>query len=259
SEVPDIPELEFIDNCSASVNVYFYEEIISNTTNEFSYDVLRTWTVIDECANTSIFTQTIHMIVEYEENYESIELCIDEEAIYLNDFVDLNENGVWESESMDVLNNMVFDPYVMPEGDYTFKYTVEDNECIYIKDIFINVNDDCIEYPCIRSINDVDISVLVTPNGDLKNETFNVSYTLNPNIDDELACDIKTVVKLFNRWGTKVYESNDYQNTWRGESPTGSLGNSEKLPTGTYYYVVDLVNSGLKPIQGYILLGVEDK
>ncbi|NNK81884.1 MAG: gliding motility-associated C-terminal domain-containing protein, partial [Flavobacteriaceae bacterium] len=259
SEVPDIPELEFIDNCSTSVNVYFNEEIISNTTNEFSYDVLRTWTVIDECANTSIFTQTIHMIVEYEENYESIELCIDEEAIYLNDFVDLNENGVWESESMDVLNNMVFDPYVMPEGDYTFKYTVEDNECIYIKDIFINVNDDCIEYPCIRSINDVDISVLVTPNGDLKNETFNVSYTLNPNIDDELACDIKTVVKLFNRWGTKVYESNDYQNTWRGESPTGSLGNSEKLPTGTYYYVVDLVNSGLKPIQGYILLGVEDK
>lgn len=257
-EVPDIPELEFSDNCSSSLEVYFNEDIDFNNDN-LSYNVVRNWTVIDECGNTSIFNQTIYMIVENEVSYESISLCIDEEPINLNDLVDLDENGVWESDSLDVLDNMEFNPYVMPEGDYTFRYTVEINECLYTKDIYINVNDDCIKYPCIRSINDVDISVLVTPNGDLKNETFDVSYILNPNIDDELACDIKTVVKIFNRWGTKVYQSNDYHNTWRGESPSGSIGNTETLPTGTYYYVVDLVNSGLKPIQGYILLGVEDK
>ena len=41
---------------------------------------------------------------------------------------------------------------------------------MYYKEIVINVNDDCIEYPCIKSINDVNISILVTPNGDFKNE-----------------------------------------------------------------------------------------
>ena len=123
----------------------------------------------------------------------------------------------------------------------------------------INVNDDCIEYPCIKSINDVNISILVTPNDDFKNETFDVSYILNPAVDDEFACDIKTVVKIFNRWGTKVYQSNDYANNWKGESPSGSIGLSDKLPAGTYYYVVNLVNSGIKPIQGYILLGTENR
>ena len=58
---------------------------------------------------------------------------------------------------------------------------------------------------------------------------------------------------------TEVYQSNDYANNWKGESPSGSIGLSDKLPAGTYYYVVNLVNSGIKPIQGYILLGTENR
>ena len=55
----------------------------------------------------------------------------------------------------------------------------------------------------------------------------------------------------------KVYENNNYDNQWRGESLNHSVGGSNKLPSGTYYYVVRLKNSGLEPIQNYILLGTD--
>ena len=99
-------------------------------------------------------------------------------------------------------------------------------------------------------------SKIVTPNGDLKNQTFEVAYVLNPNVERDNTCEIIIRVKMFNRWGNKVFESRDYQNDWEGVSD-GRVGAAQVLPAGTYYYVVELVNSGLRPIQGYILLGTE--
>ena len=142
-------------------------------------------------------------------------------------------------------------------GDYDFTYTTTYNDCFNIHQISINVNDDCIEYPCIKSPFDVTISKLVTPDGDLKNETFEVAYILNDEVDDQSQCDIITTVKMFSRWGNKVFESNEYYNDWKGVAPSSAFGKADKLPAGTYYYVINLINSGLKPIQGYIYLGTD--
>ncbi|MFM1999760.1 MAG: hypothetical protein RL204_1707, partial [Bacteroidota bacterium] len=58
---------------------------------------------------------------------------------------------------------------------------------------------------------------------------------------------------IFNRWGHKVFEAENYQNTWGGYSEsTLTLGNS-LLPKGTYFYVLDLGNDE-KPVKGYIYL-----
>jgi hypothetical protein len=63
-------------------------------------------------------------------------------------------------------------------------------------------------------------------------------------------------VKIFNRWGKIVYESNDYQNNWRGRNNSSGLTmGTAKLPTGTYYYIVNVVGSGFAPRTGYIYLG----
>jgi len=35
---------------------------------------------------------------------------------------------------------------------------------------------------------------------------------------------------IFNRWGNKIYEVNDYKNNWDGENH----------PSGTYFYVLNI-------------------
>ncbi len=37
---------------------------------------------------------------------------------------------------------------------------------------------------------------------------------------------------IYNRWGKKVYEGDDYKNDWNGDD----------LPAGTYFYVVNAPN-----------------
>lgn len=59
---------------------------------------------------------------------------------------------------------------------------------------------------------------------------------------------------IVNRWGNKVFESNDYQNDWNGTSDYGlNLGGND-LPVGVYYYILDIHN-GYKPFTGSIFLG----
>ncbi len=72
----------------------------------------------------------------------------------------------------------------------------------------------------------------VTPNDDGKNDYF---------IIDGIENVENTNVKIFNRWGVKVFETNDYDtygNVFKGFSDGRMTINREnQLPTGTYYYI----------------------
>lgn len=255
---PELPVLEFIDNCSNNIDVAFNEEeVVIDSQNT---DIVRTWIVTDECGNDNTFTQTVHMITEISTISTNLELCIIDDPVDLNDLIGIDDNGSWEGNDLDVLNGTIIDPSTVANGDYTFRYTVINpinNQCIENTDIIVTINDDCVaETPCISSALDVDISKLVTPNNDFKNETFNVAYVINPRLENIGVCDIKVIVNVYNRWGTRVFSSDNYANDWTGVA--GGAISGEQLPTGTYYYVVELENSGLnRPIQGYILLGTE--
>uniref|UniRef100_UPI00351B2A88 gliding motility-associated C-terminal domain-containing protein n=1 Tax=Tamlana flava TaxID=3158572 RepID=UPI00351B2A88 len=252
---PTPPAVTFSDNCTTSVSVTFNEEKF--VIDDENYDIKRTWTATDECNNSNSFEQVIHMSSHNEATTTALNVCISDSVFDLNDLVNTTDNGSWSGSDITVLDGTIFNPDTIPEGNYSFYYTVTTNACKQIDQFDINVNDDCVVYSCIKSTSDVDISKIITPNNDLRNDTFNVVYRLNEAIDDLSTCDIRIKVQLYNRWGTKVFESNDYDNRWQGNAPKGSYGNAEKLPTGTYYYIVDLKNSGLKPIQGYIYLGTK--
>lgn len=65
-------------------------------------------------------------------------------------------------------------------------------------------------------------------------------------------------ISIINRWGNKVYEAKGYGVSsspvfWDGKSNTGFRIGNEDLPTGTYYYILDL-GDGQKPISGSIYL-----
>ena len=45
---------------------------------------------------------------------------------------------------------------------------------------------------------------------------------------------------IFNRWGVKLFESSPYQNNWDGKASMGLTVGGDKLPVGTYFYILDL-------------------
>jgi len=61
--------------------------------------------------------------------------------------------------------------------------------------------------------------------------------------------------KVYNRWGTLVYEASPYKNDWDGVPNRGRIPPEfdSRLPAGTYYYVLEL-HPDLEPMSGYIYL-----
>ena len=80
-----------------------------------------------------------------------------------------------------------------------------------------------------------------SPNGDGTNDRFVIENTGFKRLS----------LEVFNRWGNRVYRSNDYKNDWDGRCTEGiSIG--QDLPEGTYFYIVIL--DGKEKFVGHITL-----
>lgn len=86
----------------------------------------------------------------------------------------------------------------------------------------------------------VTIPQLFSPNGDGINETF-----LIPGLEDFPA----NAMRIYNRWGGEVLRADAYHlEPWNGRS-----NDHQELPTGTYYYVLEL-GEGYEPRHGFVQL-----
>lgn len=88
---------------------------------------------------------------------------------------------------------------------------------------------------------------LVTPNGDNLNDEWVITgIETFPNAE----------ITIFNRWGNMVFNAAPYDNDWKGEVNKGvNMGDgSGKLPTGTYFYVIELNDGESEAIKGYLEL-----
>jgi gliding motility-associated-like protein/uncharacterized repeat protein (TIGR01451 family) len=146
--------------------------------------------------------------------------------------------GIWtignlNSSDADTLTIIVT---VNATGDYSNTVTIIGNE----NDVDLSDNSVTIEtFPT-----DFHIPEGFSPNGDGINDLFIIrgiaSYPENNFV-------------IFNRWGNKVFEATPYQNTWDGTSTLGITVGDDKLPTGTYFYIIDL-GDGTDAIKGTIYL-----
>lgn len=65
-----------------------------------------------------------------------------------------------------------------------------------------------------------------TPNGDGLNEVYKIDGIYN-------RCNDNITVEIYNRWGIKIYESNDPLFEWNGKNKSGN-----KVPEGTYFIII---------------------
>ncbi|HET8810020.1 MAG TPA: gliding motility-associated C-terminal domain-containing protein, partial [Flavobacteriaceae bacterium] len=85
-----------------------------------------------------------------------------------------------------------------------------------------------------------------SPNGDGINDTFEILglYDIFPNFE----------ITIFSRFGNIVYEGNNSIPAWDGTANHGLTGQGNPLPTGTYYYVLDLNDPEYDIIKGWVYL-----
>ena len=157
-------------------------------------------------------------------------------------------DGTWEVTSGNTtINGNIFNPFGVELGTYEFTYTDEQSECPSVTTVTISINDECVVLPCSDTFDpDNDIPKAVTPNGDNRNDRFEIT-----GLDDPDCIDVTVHVQIFNRWGAMIYESQNYQNNWQGESSDRSIGNAGKVPNGTYYYIINLKDSSGSRLASY--------
>jgi len=112
-------------------------------------------------------------------------------------------------------------PTATPQQTTTFTVTVTDaSGCTNTATVTVTVNEDYV----------VNAVAVITPNGDGYNDLWNIDNILTYP-DNE--------VLIFDRWGTKVFEMKNYDNTWDGTYK------GKDLPQGPYYYVIKFDNNPL--------------
>ncbi len=85
----------------------------------------------------------------------------------------------------------------------------------------------------------------ISPNGDDKNDYLDIQ-----NIE---AVEPNNKVSIFNRWGDKVFQIENYVNTDPTKRFNGESDKGKALPSGVYFYRVEFT-SGSPALEGYLTL-----
>lgn len=117
------------------------------------------------------------------------------------------------------------------------------NRGIYTVCQVVTNNFGCQDSICLPvSINELNQVVQIplpnifTPNNDGSNDAFFITgNNANHNIT------------IFNRWGQIIFQASPYLNNWNGEHSNG-----QKIPDGTYYYILESIEDSSKIYTGFV-------
>jgi gliding motility-associated-like protein len=150
--------------------------------------------------------------------------------VKLHVFVDGQSNYIYEwmsnsNISCYTCNNPIF----YPEGVDTLTVLVTDTEtgCSSLETIYFNLLEDCPEEL-------ISVPNIFTPNGDGINDRIKIF--LSETLKDEIYS-----YRIFNRWGTLLFETEESHEGWDGTFK------GRDMPIGTYIYMVEapcVVNGG---------------
>ena len=203
-------------------------------------------TAIDErnCYGETIIT-VIEGVIPQLENDTVYTKCINEDLdisvnIINEDLLGSDLEYVWYIDGAEVQSG----------SDYIYTHMSQQDLGIVTVSV-VDLNTMCeasttIDITSFANAGCVDIPQGLSPNGDGVNDCLILDHL-------EASDDI-VKAEIYNRYGVKVFELNDYTDQWCGQdASSGDSDSSDLLPVGTYFYVIQF-NSGREPITSWIYL-----
>ncbi len=141
-------------------------------------------------------------------------------------------NIAWTPNATITSGAATFTPITLPTATTTYTVTVKDaNNCISTDDAVVTVVPYCVK-----------VLEAFTPNGDGINDRWQVTTNA--------ACTNQVIVNIYNRYGSLVYNNENYNNTWDGTYK------GKAIPDGTYYYKIkyQLINGKTVLQQGNVTI-----
>ncbi len=122
-------------------------------------------------------------------------------------------NWRWSPKQFMVSTDTLETIFVRPTDSMVYTLlALDSNGCLFRDTVWVRVVDPEL----------VRIPNLITPNGDIDNEYWDLTELFEYN---------KRLVNIYNRAGELVYHSDAYQNDWNGKDASGA-----ELPVGIYFY-----------------------
>ena len=208
-------------------------------TQQGNYTIILIATTNMGCTDTLIRHNFIHVIQQPHVEFIAIPetQLLSDDGIYFHNFTDINDltspGTTWYWDFGDgTTDSTNFSPTHSYEdwGDYVVT--------LYIENRF-GCSDKISHLVSIEA--DLKFPNIITPNGDGLNDVFaieNLNTTINP---DDPARFRTNRLSIFNRWGRKVYDAENYDTFVKnGDITVGKKAFSgENCPDGTYYYTFD--------------------
>lgn len=124
----------------------------------------------------------------------------------------------------------------------SFTYTVKDTKGNTSNIASVSILVENKDLLCNNIWDNLEFYQIITPNNDGKNDKFVIKGLLEY-YEQECTKEEGTLkLMIFNRWGTKIYEKNNYMRDnlyFEGYSEHSSIfGNHKLLPPGTYFYIL---------------------
>lgn len=207
----------------------FTSALQNPTISSVTPDANGVYTVYSEGNSCQSGTSTVSVLVNPEPDFELNQDCVGREyqlwVTRLNQisFDEVNSTYSWVGPNGFTSNESSITITGGASGIYTLTIT---NEFGCDATNFIEVN----RTNCF-------IPNVITPNNDESNESFDLT-----------GFDVSKL-EIYNRWGRKVYEKNDYLDEWHGQSTNGGL-----LPDSTYYYIIKMGIEQEETKTGWIFL-----